>query len=300
MKKRATLCVCAAVCLVFFSACGDAKITVTQTETARTQTQTTNTIESTKPAITQPKSTQPKPAITQPKSTQPKASTAPQLQSVKITITEGSSFYAIAKKLESSGICSAQAFYDTAQNYQVQSFHVPRGGGRCYNMEGFLFPDTYEFYQNSDPMEVLRRMLNNYAAKSGMPDYDTLVLASIIERETRSAEHMAMVSSVLHNRLEAGMKLEADSTRSYVNNNITANPLVKDADQYAALYNTYKCAALPVGPIGNPGKRAIEAAKNPANSTYLYFFFGDDNTNHYSRTFDEHKAQMAQYGVNYG
>lgn len=219
---------------------------------------------------------------------------------VSVSIPEGFSFYQIAQRLEANGVCSAAAFYTAAQSYQVQSFTTPYSSESCYHLEGFLFPDTYEFYQGEDPNAVLRKFLNNYAAKSGMPDYDTLILASIIERETRSAAHMAMVSSVFHNRLSQGMRLQADATIAYVEQHIKPSPWVQNTSQYAARYNTYKCAALPVGPICNPGLRAINAAKNPSQSDYLYYFFGNDNDNHYSITHDEHVAAKARYGVNNG
>jgi UPF0755 protein len=219
---------------------------------------------------------------------------------VRVSIPEGFSFYQIARRLEANGVCKAQAFYEAAQHYQVQSFAVPPGGQSCFRLEGFLYPDTYEFYQNDDPVDALRKMLNNYKEKSGLPDYNTLILASIIERETRSATHMAIVSSVYHNRLDQGMRLQADATRAYVEQHIKPAPWVQNPAQYAARYNTYKCKALPAGPICNPGRRAIQAAQNPSQSSYLYYFFGNDNTNHYSVTYDEHKAAMAQYGVQYG
>ena len=218
---------------------------------------------------------------------------------VKVTIPEGFTFYQVARRLEANEICTAEAFYDAAQGYQVQSFEVPYSKESCYYLEGFLFPDTYEFYKEEAPESVLRKILNNYKAKSGLPDYKTLILASIIERETRSSEHMAMVSSVFYNRLDINMRIQADASRVYAEQHIMPS-WVKNPEQYADRYNTYVCNGLPVGPICSPGKRAIEAAKNPSQSDYLYYFFGNDNTNHYSYTYDEHKAAMARIGVNYG
>lgn len=223
-----------------------------------------------------------------------------QRQIVSVTIPEGYSFMQIANKLEEKGVCSAKDFYETAQSYSVKSFSVPSSSDRCFKFEGYLFPDTYEFYKDDDPQSVLIKMLNNYAAKSGMPTDKQLIIASIIEKETRSDSHMKMVSSVFYNRLNEGMLLQADSTREYVNNYITGNSLLSgNTSKYAALYNTYKCQ-LPAGPICSPGARAIEAAKNPSSSEYLYYFFGNDNDNHYSKTNEEHEQQMKKYGVQYG
>jgi UPF0755 protein len=217
-----------------------------------------------------------------------------------VTIPEGFTFSQIAQRLEANGIVCAREFFETAQNYEVQSFEAPFSRESAFFLEGFLFPDTYEFIIGEDPVSVLRKFLNNYAAKSGMPDYDTLILASVIERETRSTEHMAKVSSVFHNRLRINMMLQADATRDYVNQHIIDNPFFEYEERWAPLYNTYRRTGLPVGPICNPGRRAIDAAKNPATTEYLFYFFGMDNTNHYTRTFAEHQAAIARIGVNFG
>ena len=242
---------------------------------------------------------QPTKAAAQP-TAPPQAATAPTQVAVKVTIPEGFTFHQVARRLEANEVCAAKDFYQAAQKYQVQSFETPYSKDSCFYLEGYLYPDTYEFYKGEDVADVLRKFLNNYYKKSGLPDYETLILASVIERETRSSEHMAMVSSVFRNRLAAGMRLQADATRAYVEQHIKASPLVRNPEQYAARYNTYRCAALPVGPICNPSRRAIEAAENPAQSDYLYYFFGNDNTNHYTKTHEEHKAAMARVGVNYG
>jgi len=219
------------------------------------------------------------------------------IDTVTVVIPEGFTFYQIARRLEANGVCAAAELTEAARVYEIQSFSVPANPQACYRLEGLLYPDTYEFYVGENPESVLRRMLGNYAEKSGLPDYDTLILASIIERETRSDAHMAMVSSVFHNRLAQGMRLQADATIAYVEEHIKLDALVENPAQYAERYNTYKCPALPAGPICNPGRRAIEAAKNPSQSDYLYYFFGQDGTNHYTKTHDEHKAAMKIYGV---
>ena len=168
-------------------------------------------------------------------------------QTVSVTVPEGYTFMQIANLLEQKGVCSAKDFYDAAQSYKVKSFTIPESSNRVFKLEGYLYPDTYEFYKQDKPTNVIIKMLNNYAAKSGMPSDDTLILASIIEREVRSQSHMAMVSSVLHNRLDAGMPLQSDATREYINDYVTGNSLLSDTSKYAALYNTYKCDGLPAG-----------------------------------------------------
>lgn len=220
-------------------------------------------------------------------------------ETVTVTFPEGFTVMQVAQALEEAGVCDDQAFVEVSQNYSPKSFSVPESNDRAYKMEGYLFPDTYEFYVDDDPEDVLIRILNNYNAKAGGISDTQLIVASIVEKESRSAENAALVASVIYNRLEAGMRLEMDSTREYINQNVTDSPYLRNTGKFAALYNTYKCAALPAGPICNPGARAIQAAVNPASSDYLYFFFGNDNQNHYSRTLEEHEAAMAKYGVQY-
>ncbi len=222
------------------------------------------------------------------------------IETVSVTVPEGYTFMQIAELLEEKGVCTAKEFYDAAQSYTVKSFTIPESSDRVFKLEGYLYPDTYEFYKPDKPVNVIIKMLNNYAAKSGMPSDETLILASIIEREVRSQSHMEMVSSVFHNRLDSGIMLQSDATREYINDYVTGNSLLSDTSKYAALYNTYRCSGLPAGPICNPSRRAINAAQNPAESDYYYFFFGNDNNNHYSRTLEEHEQQMAQYGVQFG
>ena len=215
----------------------------------------------------------------------------------RIVIPEGFRFMQIAQRLEANNICTAKDFYEVAQRYEVKSFTVPNDPNRCFKMEGYLFPATYTFATNSDPEDVLRAMLNAYAQSAGKPDEKTLILASIIQQEVRSEQHMKMVSSVYHNRLNAGERMDSDPTREYVNDFITGNPLVENQAKYAPLYNTYRDSLkgkLPAGPICSPGRAAIEAAKNPTPSAYFYFYFGVDGKNHYSVTYEEHLQKLKE------
>ena len=162
-------------------------------------------------------------------------------QTVTVTIPEGYSFMQVARLLEQKGVCSAEDFYNECQTYTPQSFTIPISEDRCFRMEGYLFPDTYRFYINDNPRNVLVKMLNNFRDKVGDVSDETLILASIIEREARSEKHMKLVSSVFHNRLnnrKEFLYLNADPTRDYVNKYITGNPLVSNQSKYAPLYNT--------------------------------------------------------------
>lgn len=263
--------------------------------TTLTDTTTSVTVDTTTTTVTTTAS-----SATTTSTTQTTVTTTTRAQ-VNVTIPEGYTFMQIANLLEQKGVCKAEEFYRVCQNYTPQSVAVPISDDRCFRMEGYLFPDTYRFYVNDTPQDVLVRMLNNFKAKVGTISDDTLILASIIEREARSDKHMKLVSSVFHNRLNNRRDfpyLNADPTRDYVNNYITGNALVPDQSRYAPLYNTCgKRVGLPAGPICCPGLRAIRAAQEPTESPYYYFFYGMDYDNHYSETLEEHEQKMAEIGV---
>ncbi|MCL2445549.1 MAG: endolytic transglycosylase MltG [Oscillospiraceae bacterium] len=240
----------------------------------------------------------------------------PTRESVRVTIPEGFNFVQIAHRLEESGVVSADAFFHAAQSFEVQSFATPFDRRSAFFLEGFLFPDTYEFFLDSEPNEVLRTILNNYASRvlpmmatnnTGFSDYEVLIIASIVEREARSTEHMHMVASVFYNRMHINMMMQANPTRYYARDVLGPSPWIPgDASHWLPLYDTYihnparPDPRLPIGPICNPGERAVYAVLNPASTDYLFFFFGQDHDNHYSRTYAEHNAAMRRVGVCFG
>lgn len=310
--KRLALFLCC-ICLLCLVGCGggeaplsDASAPVTAISTTPTTTTTTTSVTQMTAATTDTTAD----TTTASKSTTTTASkitttttttTTTARPEVNVTIPEGYTFMQIARLLEKKGVCKAADFYAVCQSYTPQSVAVPISDDRCFRMEGYLFPDTYRFYVNDDPLDVLIRMLNNFKAKVGSVSDDTLILASIIEREARSDKHMKLVSSVFHNRLNNRRDfpyLNADPTRDYVNEYITGNSLVANQSKYAPLYNTCgKRVGLPAGPICCPGLRAIRAAQEPTESPYYYFFYGMDYDNHYSVTLEEHEQKMAEIGV---
>lgn len=277
-------------------------VTTTTTSMSETTTTTTTTTTPTTTTTTTTRTT----ATTALKTTTTTTTMVPTttttaVREVTVTIPEGYSFMQIARLLEQKGVCTAEDFYNECQTYTPQSFSIPISEERCFRMEGYLFPDTYRFYINDNPRNVLIKMLNNFRNKVGDVSDETLILASIIEREARSEKHMKLVSSVFHNRLnnrKEFLYLNADPTRDYVNQYITDNPLVSNQSKYAPLYNTCgKRIGLPAGPICCPGLQAIRAALEPTESPYYYFFYGKDYDNHYSVTLEEHEQKMAEIGV---
>lgn len=221
----------------------------------------------------------------------------------RLTVPEGYTLARIGMLLEEHGVCTAEAFIAASQSgdYSAVSPLIaaqPPEEGRCFKLEGYLFPDTYEFYVGESPDTILRTLLANAEKKltpelrqaiagSGYTADEILTLASIIEKEASNPKDMPGISAVLHNRLDQKMRLQCDVTIKYVEGAV--KPFITgDVNRYNGHYNTYKCPALPAGPICNPGLHAIEAALSPADSDALYFVTDRHNRYYFADTWEEH------------
>lgn len=228
-----------------------------------------------------------------------------------ITIPEGYTLARIAMLLEEKGFCTVEEFITASQEGDFSEFRLAvkmqQVEDSCFKLEGILFPDTYEVYTGESPDAIIRRMLAHTEQMLGeklMADIaaspygvsEIFTLASIIEKEAYGAAEMNNISSVLHNRLDSGMKLQCDVTINYVEGAI--KPFIDgDKNRFNSLYNTYKCPALPAGPICNPGLDAIKAALYPADTDYLFFLTDKDKNYYYAVTYEEHKENVAAAGI---
>lgn len=222
----------------------------------------------------------------------------------KVTIPEGYSVAQVFELLVSKGVCASEkALFAAAQNTDFTSYtciaNQLEKENRCFTLEGYLYPDTYEFYGNSNPVDVLKKILANTDKKLTAEYYtraeelgysldEILTIASIIEMETGKDAERAKIASVLYNRLNIGMKLQCDSTINYIERYVKPY-ITGKINRYNEYYNTYKCKALPEGPITNPGKKAIQAALYPAETDYFYFCSDDDGNYYYFVTYEEQK-----------
>lgn len=228
-----------------------------------------------------------------------------------ITIPEGFTLARIAMLLEEKGFCTVEEFIAASQEGDFSEFtlavKMQQVEESCFKLEGILFPDTYEVYTGESPDAIIRRMLAHTEQMLGeklMADIaaspysvsEIFTLASIIEKEAYGAAEMNNISSVLHNRLDSGMKLQCDVTINYVEGAI--KPFIDgDKDRFNSLYNTYKCPALPAGPICNPGLDAINAAINPADTDYLFFLTDKDKNFLYAATYEVHLENIKTAGI---
>jgi UPF0755 protein len=204
----------------------------------------------------------------------------------KITIPEGYTSIQIAELLDKKEIVEKESFLKLVK-YGEKSW------------EGYLFPDTYEVPKKFGAENMFKLMLSNFeqvavdnklinkAEQTGFTMDEIITLASIIEKEAQFAEEKRQISSVFHNRLKIGMKLQSCATIQY----ILGKPkeILEESDlEIESPYNTYLYKGLPPGPICNPGIDSIIAALEPANEDYLYFVLGDNGRHIFSKTYEEH------------
>lgn len=242
----------------------------------------------------------------------------PARQTVRFTIPEGYSCEAIAAYLEENGIIqSASEFLNLCKDASLFANYdfiaaIDDASDRRYVLEGYLFPDTYEVYTDASCEDILVKMLLRYyevftaedlarAEELGMTRDEVMTLASIIEREAGTDEDFSKVSAVFHNRLAEGMRLESCATLSYVLG-VTKYSFTAEEIATVSPYNTYRNDGLPIGPISNPGRAAIEAALYPnedfLSEGYLYFCNGNPAESKaliFSKTYEEHQQNVEKY-----
>lgn len=197
-------------------------------------------------------------------------------EQVKLTIPEG---YRIEQIAEVAG-------------FSINEFRVA-----AQQFEGQLFPDTYFVKKDISPEELVELMNKNLGKKVGQTNTRTLIMASLIERETKHDEEKPIVAGILEKRLTAGWPLELDATIQYWlgkpgdwwPNTTIADRKIKSA------YNTYLKTGLPPNPICNPGLAAILAAQNPVESPYWFYLHEPDGTIHYAVTSAEHNQNIDKY-----
>lgn len=228
---------------------------------------------------------------------------------VRITIPEGFSLVDMGVRIQkflpsitteawnaavgTSGTASANAF--------IASSMKPEG----VDLEGYLFPDTYEFSKDATAdqianimIDAMKRHIDDLGAPTGdavgMSTHEMLTLASIVEKEVRTAETMKNVADVFLKRIAIGMPLQSDATINYIIDGDNPSPLYSDLEVESP-YNTYKHAGLPPGPISAPGLNALTAVFHPTSNDYYYFLTTDAGDIYYAKTYDQHLANKANH-----
>ena len=225
---------------------------------------------------------------------------------VTVTIPEGYTVDQIFTLLEEKGVASVEDLQDMAANHDYAfSFLQDLELGDYPRLEGYLYPDTYEFTTPQNPLYVINKMLVRFdeqftdamrqeAADSGRTIHEIITIASMIEKETDGNDR-ADIASVIYNRLNnpsGGTQgyLQIDATLAYINGGKVPTEADKSID---SPYNTYLYKGLPAGPISNPGLESIKAAMNPNSTSYYYYALGDDGVHHFFKTRREQQNFIA-------
>lgn len=229
---------------------------------------------------------------------------------VKLTFPEGYNVVQIAQKLDENGVCSAQDFYAAMndetlfERYEFLS-SVTDKQLRYRVLEGYLYPDTYEFYIGEAASSVVERFLENFESKwtetyasraqeLGYTVDEILTVASILEKEAFDAEQMKVIASVIYNRLESSSfpYINCDSTGKYIENFRESLEAEGKYAEYMKVYDTYQQTGLPIGAIGCPGADAIYSALYPETTDYYYFLHDSEGKIYLASDAAEHQANM--------
>jgi UPF0755 protein len=218
-----------------------------------------------------------------------------------LVVPEGYNMFEIASAIEASGLGKREDFLFAATH---ETALVRAIDPQAKSLEGYLFPDTYQFSRAMNMREMAAVMVRRFQKEAqtlGMTQdvHRTVTLASIVEKETAAPDERAEVVSVYANRLAKKMALAADPTVAYaalLNGNYRGAIYQSDL-QSDSPYNTYKSAGLPPGPIANPGAASLEAAMHPAKTDYIFFVAVGDGSgrHHFSANFEQHERNVIAY-----
>jgi UPF0755 protein len=218
-----------------------------------------------------------------------------------VVVPEGFNMYDIAAAVEQAGLGSAADFLTAARS---DLFLLRNLDPDAKSLEGYLFPDTYQFTRIDTAHDIAAAMVHRFRQEAqkigllGNADMHRIVtMASIVEKETADPKERPLVAAVYYNRLEKNMALAADPSVIYAallagryRGTIYASDL-----QFDSPYNTYKFPGLPPGPIANPGVASLQAAMHPAHTSFLYFVSDNNGHHRFARDLEEHSRNVAAY-----
>ncbi len=217
-----------------------------------------------------------------------------------VTVPEGFSVTQIGGLLAEKDLVDEQKFLSLTHNKEVLRSYGVTG----QSLEGYLYPDTYQFGKGLSPGSIIDVMIKRFREvvmpyreameQTGMTMGEILTLASIVEKETGCADERPIIASVFLNRLKKGMRLDSDPTVIYGIKNFTGN-LTREDLLKPTPYNTYVARGLPPGPIANPGLESIKAVIFPAKTDYLYFVSKNDGSHYFSTNLKDHNRAVNLY-----
>jgi len=219
----------------------------------------------------------------------------------RVVIPEGLTLSRVGEIVEEAKLVSQAAFLEAASGPERLKALDIEGT----TLEGYLFPETYDFPKGVAAEEVIQTMVDHFSSvftpewteranEMGFTIHQVVTLASIVEKETGAPEERPVIARVFLNRLKRGMRLESDPTVIYGIADFNGNLTRKDLETPTP-YNTYQIKGLPPGPIANPGRASIEAVLYPSDNPYLFFVSKNDGSHHFSSTLAEHNRMVRQY-----
>jgi UPF0755 protein len=224
--------------------------------------------------------------------------------SVKVTIPEGYTAKQIGTLLEQKGLVAQAAFLAATHEAYPDDFLA--GHDPAVGLDGYLFPDTYQFEPKTSAHAVVQVLLKHFGEKvppdlrarvpAGTTLAQAVVMASIVEREGFFDKDRAAIAGVFYNRLRAGMPLQSDATVAYAKGQAGAD-ISEEDKQLKSPYNTYLNPGLPPGGISNPGLASIQAAIQPQQVPYLYYLTDKDGKAHFSKTYPQHQQCQVNLSV---
>ncbi len=225
----------------------------------------------------------------------------------RITIIEGWNLKQVAEYLDDLGFVDQEIFLKITQNrdHFKEEFSFLKDMPESSSLEGYLFPDTYLISLNSSAEDIIKIILSNFDSKltlemkeeikdQGKSIFETIVIASLIEKEVRTYEDKELVSGIIQKRMEIEMPLQIDATIAYITGKRTTRISIAET-QIESPYNTYRYKGLPVGPISNPGIESIKAAIYPKESDYLFYLSKPDGETVFSKNLEEHNIAKNKY-----
>lgn len=238
-------------------------------------------------------------------------STPAYAKAVTVTITEGMEQREIAELLEQKGLVTANEFNSAAKIENYDYWFLKGIKRRNMELEGYLFPDTYEFAYTEDAESIITKMLDNFNSKFtvGMKERanelgftvdELITMASVVEREAAAKNELALVAGVFYNRLDKSKEsagyLQSCATVQYI---LEERKLVLSVEDTKIVsdYNTYINKGLPVGPISSPGLNCINAALYPKETDYLYFAADGNGKHYFAKTYNQHLKNMKKAGL---
>jgi UPF0755 protein len=227
-----------------------------------------------------------------------------EIKTYRVTIPEDFSVKEIAARLMEYKLIDEEYFFELAEDEEF----LESAGIKAASIEGYLFPDTYNFDRSMSTRQIMRIMVNRFwkkvtpamldrAGKLGFSVQEYITLASMIGKESGNGDEKPLISAVFHNRLKRKMRLQSDPTAVYDLENFEGAVKRRHLKRNSP-YNTYIISGLPPGPIANPGLDSLKAALYPAGINYFYFVSQGDGSHFFSSSLKMHNQAISRYRGN--